>query len=61
MQKITSLFFALLCFTAATNIVWGQSGGAGGSTPAVPEIISKIIPPSPTAASLGKYGDIPVS
>ncbi len=58
MQKLTSLFFVLLCFTAATSSVLGQPA----TTPVgLPEAISKIIPPSPTAASLGKYGDIPVS
>jgi hypothetical protein len=57
MQKLTSLFFVLLCFTAATSSVWAQTS----APPEIPETISKMTPPSPNAAALGKYGDIPVS
>lgn len=57
MRKV---FTIILSFTI--GIMWSQNG-SGKSVPpqeANPPTFPKIIPPSPTASSLGNYGNVPV-
>jgi hypothetical protein len=50
-MRITQIIFGILFFLLPAEILLAQS-----STPALPN----VVPPSPDAQSLGKFGDIPV-
>ena len=56
--KRFTIFSFFICSQAV--ILTGQTNFNGGGSPP-PTFFADIVPPSPTAASLGKYGNIPVS
>src|SRR5207253_8323864 len=49
--KLPVLYLVVLYFLATT---WNAAGQTTST-------LKEVVPPSPTVASLGKYGDIPVS
>ena len=55
------LFYSLLCIILCASLAPSGAQAQEGKGDEVPNPQKLLIPPSPTAASLGKYGEYPVS